>query len=261
MSGSCTFAAGDEEGRRPAAPRRRIRGSALVGEKTGRFGGGEPRGTFEEGEPRGTTGSILQLGIFSLRQRARTNQKRGYRGMKRHVLIALTVLVAVGMTATAALASSPHFKKGGEPKCTISGTATSKTVVCTGTLAGLGGEDLRITTTVSGFALYECQNNGGNTAPGQNRVLEGPSTVPTDIDSSAIKNGNLTFTTNPNILSASPTVSGAAAGCPSAQWTGVNPTLTITSITLVIEQPVGTAIFTCTASNPNGLTSPVTPTC
>jgi hypothetical protein len=179
----------------------------------------------------------------------------------RRMLIGLTVLLFVGMTATAALAASPHFKKGGEPKCTIAGTATSKTVVCTGTLAGLGGDDLRITTTVSGFALYQCQNAGGNTAPGQNRVLQGPSTVPTDIDSSAIKNGNLTFTTNPNTLSAAPTVSGAVAGCPNPNWTGVNPTLTVTDITLDIFQPVTTRIFHCTASNANGLTSPVSLTC
>jgi hypothetical protein len=41
----------------------------------------------------------------------------------------------------------------------------------------------------------------------------------------------------------------------------VNPTVTLTSITLVIDQPPGTTIFTCTASNPNGLTSPVTLAC
>jgi len=179
----------------------------------------------------------------------------------RRIVICLTVLFAVGTTAAGALAASPHFKKGGEPTCTITGTTTSATVVCTGTLSGLGNDNLRITTTVSGFAVYECQNQGGNIAPGQNRVLEGPSSVPTDIPSSAIKNGNLTFTTNPNTLSAAPTASAAEAGCPNSNWTGVNPTLTITDITLTIEQPVGTVIFTCTASNPNGLTSPVALTC
>ncbi len=56
-------------------------------------------------------------------------------------------------------------------------------------MAGLGNADVHIVTTVSGFAVYECQNGGGNTAPGQNRVLEGPVTAPTDIPSSAIKNG------------------------------------------------------------------------
>ena len=54
-------------------------------------------------------------------------------------------------------------------------------------------------------------------------VLVGPSVTPTLIDSDAIKNGNVTFTTNPNTLSAPATVSGAAAGCPNPNWTGVNP--------------------------------------
>src|SRR5262249_34938825 len=148
-------------------------------------------------------------------------------------------------------------KKGGEPTCTFSGT-TSIPVTCTGTLAGLGNQDLLVHLSVSGFALYQCQNNGQNVAPGQNKVLEGPATSDTAIPASAIKNGNPVLTTNPATLTAAPTVSGATAGCPNPNWTGVNPVLTLTSITLVIEQPPGTTIFTCTASNPDGLKSPVT---
>lgn len=90
---------------------------------------------------------------------------------------------------------------------------------------------------MSGFALYQCQNGGGNAAPGQNRVLAGPATSDTAIPASAIKNGNLTFTTNPATLTAATTVSGAAAGCPNPNWTGVNPTLTLTTINLAIEHP------------------------
>jgi hypothetical protein len=178
----------------------------------------------------------------------------------RRTLIALIVVLAVGMTASAALANNAHFKKGGEPVCTFSGT-TSIPVTCTGTLAGLGNEDLNLHLSVSGFAVYQCQNGGGNTAPGQNRVLEGPATADTAIPASAIKNGTLTFTTNPATLTAGATVDGATAGCPNSNWTGVNPVLTITSITLDIFQPVTTRIFHCTASNPSGLTSPVTLTC
>jgi hypothetical protein len=182
--------------------------------------------------------------------------------MRRQFLVALvTIISAAALVAAGALGASPHFKKGGEPVCTISGPATSQTVTCTGTLSGLGMENLKITTTISGFAVYQCQNAGGNIAPGQNKVLQGPSTVPTLIPSSAIKNGNLTFTTNPNTLSAEPTVSGTAAGCPNNNWTGVNPTLTLTSITLDIFQPVTTQIFHCTASNPNGLTGSVALSC
>jgi hypothetical protein len=176
------------------------------------------------------------------------------------ILIAAVVTVALATFTAGALAVSPHFKKGGEPVCTFSGT-TSIPVTCTATLAGLGNFDLNVRLSASGFALYQCQNAGGNIAPGQNRVLVGPATSNTAIPASAIKNGNLTFTTNPATLTASPTVSGTVAGCPNPNWTGVNPTLTLTSITLVIEQPPGNAIFTCSASDPDGLTSPVTLTC
>jgi hypothetical protein len=179
----------------------------------------------------------------------------------RLVLIALPVMLAAFvLAAPAALAASPHFKKGGEPVCTFSGT-TSISVSCSGTLAGLGNEDLNLHLAVSGFALYQCSNGGGNIAPGQNKVLVGPATSDTAIPASAIKNGNLTFATNPATLTAAPTVSGATAGCPNPNWTGVNPVLTLTSITLDIFQPATTQIFHCTASNPNGLTSPVTLTC
>jgi hypothetical protein len=178
--------------------------------------------------------------------------------MRRKFLVVLAIAVfAIGLTATSASAASPHFKKGGTPTCTISGSgSTSTSTTCTGTLAGLGGEDVAILTTVSGFAVYQCQNNGGQVAPGQNRVLVGPATTPTNIDSSAIKNGNLTFTTNPAILTAPATVSGAAAGCPNPNWTGVNPSLTLTSIQLQISQG-GSTFYNCTVSNQNGLTSPV----
>src|SRR5262249_33768110 len=178
---------------------------------------------------------------------------------KRYVVLA-ALIGAVAAISTVSFAASPHFKKGGEPVCTSSGT-TSIRVTSSGTLAGLGNQDLNLPRSVSGFALYQCANGGGNTAPGQNRVLAGPATSDTAVPASAIKNGSLTFTTNPATLSTPATVSGAAAGCPNANWTGGNPTLTLTSITVDIFQPVTTQIFHCTASNPNGLTSPVTLSC
>jgi hypothetical protein len=180
--------------------------------------------------------------------------------MRRMLFVLAAVCATAALAVSAALAASPHFKRGGVPVCTFSGTL-SIPVTCTGTMAGLGNEDINLHLSVSGFALYQCQNGGGNTAPGQNRVQTGPATSDTSIPASAIKNGNLTFTTNPATLTAAPTVSGATAGCPNPNWTGVNPTLTLTSITLDIFQPVTTQIFHCTASNPNGLTSPVTLTC
>lgn len=174
--------------------------------------------------------------------------------MRRLLAVLATTLLVVLVTAPAGTAASPHFKRGGSPTCTVTLTGSTSSTTCRATLAGLGNEDMHIETTVAGAAVYQCQNNGGNTAPGQNKVLVGPATTPTDIDSSAIKNGNLTFTTNPAVLSAPSTVSAAAAGCPSANWAGVNPTLTVTSVVLAIEQPAGTRLFTCGASSSSGLT-------
>ena len=177
--------------------------------------------------------------------------------MRRFTATLMACLVLV-VAASAASAASPHFKRGGEPVCNISG-GTTATATCTGTLTGLGNEDLLIETTLSGFAVYQCQNQGGNIAPGQNKVLTGPTTTPTTVPAGSIKNGNVTYTAG-GTLSASPTVSGQEAGCPNSHWTGVNPTLTVTSISETISQG-GVLLFTCSASNPNGLSGRVALSC
>jgi hypothetical protein len=181
--------------------------------------------------------------------------------MKRFAKVMILIAGLMVFTAQASLAASPHFKHGGSPTCTVSGGGTTSTsTTCTGSLTGLGGGDVDLNTTVSGFAVYQCSNKGSNIAPGQNRVLVGPSSEPTHIPGNEVKNGNLTFTTDPAVLSAPSTVSGSAAGCPNANWTGVNPSLTLTSISLTIAQG-GTTLFTCTASNPNGLSGTVALSC
>lgn len=180
--------------------------------------------------------------------------------MRKTLALLAALFVALLVTAPPASASSPHFKKDGSPVCVVSGSGSTSSTVCTGAMAGLGNADVDLNTTVSGFAVYQCQNGGGNTAPGQNRVLEGPVTAPTHIPGNEIKNGNLSFTTNPAVLSAADTVTGAEAGCPNANWTGVNPVLTVTDISLTIAQG-GTLLFTCTASDPNGLSGTVALSC
>ena len=177
----------------------------------------------------------------------------------------ITILVlALGLllvTAQASLAASPHFKKGGEPVCTVSGSGATRSTTCSASLAGLGNGDLLIEVTVSGSAVYQCSNNGGNTAPGQNKVLVGPTTTPTLIPGDQIKNGNVSFTTEAAVLTAPATVTGAQAGCPNPNWTGVNPTLTTTDISMRISQG-GVLLFSCAAaSNPNGLSGRVPLAC
>jgi hypothetical protein len=171
------------------------------------------------------------------------------RSRTRIFIVAATVALFAALS-TAALAVSPHFKKGGEPTCAIDFTSPpSASTTCTQTLAGLGNFDLVATLTTSGTAVYQCSNKGENVAPGQNRVLIGPSSSTTSIPANAIKNGNLTFTTEPSVLTAAATVSAAVAGCPNPNWTGVNPVLTVTNISLTIEQPPGNVIFSCSASD------------
>jgi hypothetical protein len=53
------------------------------------------------------------------------------------IVIAVIVLVLASLTATEALASSPHFKKGREPSCLIAGLAISKSLSCRGVVARL----------------------------------------------------------------------------------------------------------------------------
>ncbi len=109
---------------------------------------------------------------------------------------------------------------------------------------------LEIDVTVSGSAVYLCQNpSEKNTPAGQNKVLVGPSTTPTIIHPDQIKNGTVTFTTVPAVLTAPNTVTGTQAGCNNDKWTGVSPTLTLTDITMTISQG-GSLLFTCSASDP-----------
>ena len=168
--------------------------------------------------------------------------------LKRMLILAVALFTLV--SAGTAAASSPHFKKGGSPVCQVSGTGTNSiSTTCSASLSGLGGGDLVINLTVKGSAVYQCQNGGGQIAPGQNKVLVGPVTAPTTIPANQIKNGNVSFTTDPAVLTAPAKVTGAQAGCPNSNWTGVNPQLTLTSIDLTIAQ-AGAQLFDCSASDP-----------
>jgi len=171
--------------------------------------------------------------------------------MRRLLVLMAALAVAGALSASAAFADSPHFKKGGSPTCSINfnDALNSASTTCSGVMAGLGNADVLITISTSGTAVYQCKNAGGNVAPGQNKVLVGPATASELIPSGEVKNGNLAFTSAASVLTASATVSAAVAGCPNNNWTGVNPVLTVTSISLTIEQPPGTVIFSCSATD------------
>ncbi len=55
----------------------------------------------------------------------------------RRIVITAIALVVAGLTASTALANSPHFKKGREPSCRNAGAAISKSAACKAVFAGL----------------------------------------------------------------------------------------------------------------------------
>jgi hypothetical protein len=141
----------------------------------------------------------------------------------KRALLALAVLMAVVMTANAALAQSGHFVTGGNnaPRCTDIGTQLQ----CTGKVAGLGGTTFEITLEATGIATVECINPAGHRAPGQDTAItaagsSGPLPTP--------RNGQFVFsvtTDPPGPLPPTPT-------CPNVQWTPVITDVAFDSATL-----------------------------
>jgi hypothetical protein len=128
--------------------------------------------------------------------------------MKRHVVVGLIAVVTTIFLVGTALAQSGHFLTSGRnaPTCTDIGTQ----VACGGKVAGLGGTTFEITVEAPGVAIVECQNPGGNVAPGQDTTITAAGTsgpLPTP------KNGSFRFgiMTVPLVVPNVPT-------CPNAGW-------------------------------------------
>jgi hypothetical protein len=159
----------------------------------------------------------------------------------------LVVLTMVALPIGVALAAvtwhdGPHFSFNGT-------TATAS-----GDGSGLGTKKPAVATIViTQIATYTCQNNGGNTAQGQNQVTS-VSSGNQDLGNTD-HNGRGVFDFSVTVQPPATTVAGTVAGCPNSknsQWTGVNPqvvsgptaTLTITQGSSTIFGPVS-----CTASS------------
>ena len=143
--------------------------------------------------------------------------------MKRILSVTITALaLALGLPA-AAMAQSGHFV--GTPVCTDKGT----TVECKGKVAGLGGTTFRISVDAVGIADVQCENPGGNVAPGQATTVRTSGTtgnMPTP------RNGQYRFTVStldPNPLPSTPT-------CPNNQWTPHIVDVAFTSATLSLYE-------------------------
>ena len=161
--------------------------------------------------------------------------------MSRRATLALACVLALIVGGTA-LAASPHFKKNGSPTCRDTGTQLS----CSGSLAGLGNEDVDIVLTADAQASFACVNPGGNESPGQNKVPF-TATGSEHFDASEIKNGNLAFTVR--APTTPPTATAEQAGCPNGNWSTRLTAVDFANIRLTISQG-GVLLFDCSRSGP-----------
>jgi hypothetical protein len=152
----------------------------------------------------------------------------------------LLVGLIVSVTAAVVFASSPHYKKGGQPVCTANGA----TVTCsTGTVTGLGNFDVQVSITFTASQGQLCHNKGNpsNIVPGQNpAIATGGGGV--SIPAADIKNGNLVI---PSFSGTATLTAGTAdtAGCPNDNWTvTLSGPITVTGGTYTFQSPPGTTI-------------------
>jgi hypothetical protein len=137
----------------------------------------------------------------------------------------------IGVAATAALAlggvahaQSGHFlTEGGN---TINCTDTGTQFQCTGKVTGLGGTTFEIVIQTFGTAIVECENPGGEVAPGQDTTVAGEGgtgELPTP------RNGNYRFT----VATLAPEVPNTPT-CPNPQWTAHVVDVVFTDATLIL---------------------------
>jgi len=155
-----------------------------------------------------------------------------YGGNKMKLLRPVIALAAGGaafvVAASPALAQSGHFieQGAGAPVCTDIGLQVS----CTGKVSGLGGTTFEITVSAAGIASVECENPGGNVAPGQDTAIDvagtsGPQPTP--------RNGQFVFD-NPPITTASPEPLPPTPTCPNEQWIPHITDVSFTTATLTL---------------------------
>jgi hypothetical protein len=81
--------------------------------------------------------------------------------MRKLGIITVLSLMALALAAVPAIAANPHFVNG--PTFTDNGD----TITATGSVAGLGGADVKVVLTAEGTAEVVCRNPAGRRAPGQ----------------------------------------------------------------------------------------------
>jgi hypothetical protein len=145
--------------------------------------------------------------------------------MRKIGIIAVLSLMALALAAVPALAANPHFVRG-TPDCEQNG----QTITCTGSVAGLGNQDVKVVVSALGTADVVCINPGGKRAPGQDttvsasgsQIIEDP------------KNGRINFSVT---TTAPKDPTPQEAGCPNRKWDAQIRNVDFTSVTISIFQP------------------------
>ena len=161
--------------------------------------------------------------------------------LRRPLIAVAAAGAAFGLAGPPAFADSGHFIENGAgtPTCTDIGLQVS----CSGKVAGLGGTTFEITISAPGLASVECENPGGNVAPGQDTAIavagsSGPQPTP--------RNGQSLFTIEtdtPEPLPPTPT-------CPNDQWIPHIVDVSFTTATLtLLEDGVFRTRSPCPSAN------------
>src|SRR5215471_4382970 len=191
------------------------------------------------------------------RKGGRGTSRSKWRHFMRKIISIFALSAGVALIGGQAYAANVHVKAG--PFFIDNGL----TLTGTGTLAGLGLQDIVVGMTATANPIATCTNPAGqNKPPGQNPAPVSVSATPEAIPASEIKNGNASFslTTNPPA-----TPVAGAPDCPNSSWTEVITDLQFTSATIMVQQPAPNVVLivSCTFAPPtaNGPVATRTVTC
>lgn len=145
--------------------------------------------------------------------------------MKRLVILLSTLFLSL-VLASPAVAANPHYVDG--PNFSLD----QNTVTATGSVAGLGNQNIDVRLSVEASLTVLCRNPGGNIAPGQTKFFTATATQ-TNLE---VKNGRVNFSIS---ATADPGGVDLSGSCPNPKWTPLPGDVTIHSATLDIIQPSG----------------------
>jgi hypothetical protein len=142
-------------------------------------------------------------------------------------IIAVLGLMALALAAVPAFAANPHYVVG--PTIT---QPSDNTVRATGSIAGLGNQNILVVLTVFASQTVQCRNPGGNIAPGQTQ------TFPAGTANQTVKpeNGRATFDLTATATGLTEQQLRARHACPNNSWTPLPGAVTVTGYQLQVFQ-------------------------